>query len=249
MSDTSSPIAEISEEALRIVDTANAEGIPLRLLGGLAIYFQCPSTRSHELLQRSYNDMDFVTLSRSGAKTKALFTTLGYTANKTFNALHGHQRLLFWDEQHGRQVDVFIERMQMCHTLDFRSRLQLDQHTLSISDLLLTKLQIVEINEKDIYDSVALFHDFDVVNVEKGINADYITGLTAADWGLYTTLELNLQKTRAFATAHSFPSYIAERIDTLTAAMNARPKSLGWKARAVLGQRVRWYELPEEARQ
>jgi hypothetical protein len=248
MSDTTSPIAEISEEALRIVDTANAEGIPLRLLGGLAIYFQCPSARSHELLQRPYNDMDFMTLSRSSAKTRMLFTTLGYTANKTFNALHGHQRLLFWDEQHERQVDIFIDRMQMCHSLDFRFRLHLDQHTVSISDLLLTKLQIVEINEKDIYDIIALFHDYEVVDNEQGIHADYITGLTANDWGWYKTLELNLQKTRAFAAEHHFPSYVTERIDALIAAMDARPKSLGWKARALIGERVRWYELPEEAR-
>jgi hypothetical protein len=248
MSDTRSPIAEISEEALRIVDAANHEGIPLRLLGGLAIYFQCPSARSHELLQRSYNDMDFVTLSRSGAKTRTLFTTLGYTANKTFNALHGHQRLLFWDEQHERQVDIFIDRLQMCHTLDLRSRLSLDQRTVSISDLLLTKLQIVEINEKDIFDIIALFHDYDVVGNEHGINTDYIAGLTANDWGWYKTLEVNLQKTRAFALEHHFPSFVPERIDALLAAIDAHPKSLGWKARAVIGDRVRWYELPEEAR-
>jgi hypothetical protein len=248
MSDTSSPIAEISEEALRIVDAATEEGIPLRLLGGLAIYIQSPSARSHPLLQRSYNDLDFVTLSRSGTKTRTLFTTLGYSANKTFNALHGHQRLLFWDEQHERQVDIFIDRMQMCHNLDFRSRLQLDQRTVSISDLLLTKLQIVEINEKDIFDIIALFHDFDVGSSEQGISSDYITGLTANDWGWYKTLEVNLHKTHAFALEHNFPSYVIERIDTLLAAIEARPKSLGWKARAVIGERVRWYELPEEAR-
>ncbi len=249
MSDTSSPIAEITEEALRIIDTANTEGIPLRLLGGLAIYFQCPGARSHERLQRPYNDMDFVTLSKSGAKTRALFAKLGYTANKTFNALHGHQRLIFWDEQHGRQVDIFIDRMQMCHTLDFRSRLLLDQRTLSISDLLLTKLQIVEINEKDIFDIISLFHDYDIVDNEQGIHAGYISGLTSNDWGLYKTLALNLQKTQAFAAGHQFPPYVTERIDALAAAIEARPKSLSWKARAVIGERVRWYELPEEARQ
>jgi hypothetical protein len=247
MSETSSTIAEISEEALRIVDAANEEDISLRLLGGLAIYFQCPSARSHQLLQRSYNDLDFMTLSRFSAKTRALFTTLGYSANKTFNALHGHQRLLFWDEQHERQVDIFIDRMQMCHNLDLRSRLQLNQRTVSISDLVLTKLQIVEINAKDILDIIALFHDFDVGSSEQGISIDYITGLTANDWGWYKTLEVNLHKTRAFALEHQFPSYVIERIHVLLAAMNARTKSLGWKARAVIGERVRWYELPEEA--
>src|SRR5947209_16576624 len=105
MSDTTGsagPGADITEEARRIIDAANREGIPLRLLGGLAIFLQCPGAMTDERLRRTYKDMDFVTLSRWGAKTKALFTRLGYEGSKTFNALHGNTRLLFWDEQHER---------------------------------------------------------------------------------------------------------------------------------------------------
>src|SRR5215472_8110512 len=248
MSDTAGTIADIIEEASRIIDAANAEGIPLRLLGGLAIYFQSPGTRSVEQLQRKYNDLDFATLSKWGTKTRALFAKLGYTGNKTFNALHGHQRLLFWDEQHRRQIDIFIDRMQMCHIIDFRSRLQIDQRTLSLSDLLLTKLQIVEINEKDIIDVIALFYDHDITSNEQGIHADYIAGLVANDWGLQKTLEINMKKTRTFAVEHDFPAHVPERIEALLATMEARPKSLAWKARAIVGERVRWYEMPEEPR-
>lgn len=252
MSDTTGPTgpgADITEEATRIIDAANTDGIPLRLLGGLAIFFQCPGAMLNERLQRTYNDMDFVTLAKWGAKTKALFTRLGYEGSKTFNALHGNTRLLFWDEQHERQIDIFIDRMQMCHTLDFRSRLLLDKRTLSPSDLVLTKLQIVEINEKDLIDTVALFYDHEVGRSEQGIDANYIAGLTSNDWGLQKTLELNLQKTQAFAIEQNFPSYIPQRINALLTALQKRPKSLGWKARAVVGERMRWYELPEEVRQ
>ena len=111
MNDTVGPISEITEEAVRILEAAKAEDVPLRLLGGLAIYLQSPSAKTHEQLKRSYKDLDFVTLSRHGAKTKALFTKLGYAGNKNFNALHGHQRLLFWDEQHGRQRHVRAGRL------------------------------------------------------------------------------------------------------------------------------------------
>src|SRR6266550_2238987 len=139
INNTAGPITEITEEAVRILEAAQAENIFLRLVGGLAIYLQSPSAKTHEQLKRSYKDLDFVTLSKHNAKTKALFTKLGYAGNKNFNALHGHQRLLFWDEQHERQIDIFIDRMQMCHTFDFRNRLNIDPRTLSISDLLLTK--------------------------------------------------------------------------------------------------------------
>ena len=248
MQDTTGPIAEITEEAVRVLNAANAENIPLRLLGGLAIYLQAPSASTHEQLKRSYKDLDFVTLSKHTAKVKALFAKLGYVANKNFNALHGHQRLLFWDEEHGRQVDIFVDRMQMSHNLDFRSRLHLDERTLSLADLLLTKLQIVEVNEKDILDVMALFIDFDVEGSDQGINSPYISSLIANDWGLHKTLDINLKKMKAFAEERSFPPYVADRIQKLISDMEQHPKSLSWKARSMVGERVRWYELPEEPR-
>ncbi|HYX51258.1 MAG TPA: hypothetical protein VE843_16040 [Ktedonobacteraceae bacterium] len=248
MSDTNGPNPEITEEAVRVLDAASAEGIPLRLLGGLAIYLQSPSARTDEQLRRSYKDLDFATLSKFGAKTKILFAKLGYSSNKTFNALHGHQRLLFYDDEHGRQVDIFIDRMQMCHNIDFRSRMYVDERTLSPADLLLTKLQIVEVNEKDLLDVVALFIDYDVVDNDRGINSQYISKLTSNDWGLYKTLDLNLKKTRAFAIERNFPEDVATRIDTLIAHIEAHSKTMSWKARSMVGERVRWYELPEEPR-
>ncbi len=248
MSDTVGPNPEITEEAVRVIEAANADGIPLRLLGGLAIYLQCPSTRTHEQLKRSYHDLDFASLSKFSAKTKALFAQLGYSGNKTFNALHGHQRLLFWDEQHERQVDIFIDRMQMCHNIDFRSRLGTDERTLSPADLLLTKLQIIEVNEKDLLDVIALFFDFDIGDNDRSIDSPYISKLLSNDWGFYKTLDTNLKKTRAFALERNFPPDVTERIDALIADIEAHPKSLTWKARARVGGRVRWYELPEEPR-
>jgi len=248
INDTVGPIEEITEEAIRVLDAANAGGIQLRLLGGLAIYLQSSSAKTYEQLKRSYKDLDFVTLSKYSAKTKLLFTKLGYAANKNFNALHGHQRLLFWDEQHGRQVDIFVDRMQMCHNIDFRARLHIDERTLSLADLMLTKLQIVEVNEKDMLDVMALFIDFDVEESEKGINSHYISGLISNDWGLYKTLDTNLRKMKIYALEHSFPDYVPERIDKLLTAMEKQSKSLSWKARAMVGERVRWYELPEEPR-
>ncbi|MBA2682484.1 MAG: hypothetical protein H0U76_29340, partial [Ktedonobacteraceae bacterium] len=152
------------------------------------------------------------------------------------------------EEEHERQVDIFIDKMHMCHTIDFRERLSLDPRTLSLSDLLLTKLQIVEINEKDILDVIALLCDHEIVTREPGIDAGYIAGLTAHDWGLQKTLELNLQKIRQVALEQSFPEHVVQRIDALLAVLAARPKSLGWKARALVGERVQWYELPEETR-
>lgn len=242
------PVSDIKEEAARILSVAETDEIPLRLLGGLAIYFQCPSAGFDERLQRTYKDFDFVTLGRWGTRTKALFARLGYTPNQAFNALHGYQRLLFWDTAHERQVDIFIDRMQMCHTLDFRARLSLTDRTLPPSDLLLTKLQIIELNEKDLLDTMALFQDHPVLESDAGLNASYVARLAASDWGLYKTLTINLARARTFASEHSFPAILVERIALLLQSIEAHPKSLTWKTRALVGERVRWYELPEEPR-
>jgi hypothetical protein len=246
MSDTHGPIADIIQEAHRILESADAEGISLRLLGGLAIRLRCPGIEKDTRLQRSYADLDFVTLSQWNGKTKTLLARLGYVGNKSFNALHGYQRLLFYDEQHERKIDIFIDRMYMCHTLDFRTRLSIDQHTLPMSDLLMTKLQIVELTEKDMLDIVALFNDHTIANDETGINATYITEIVAQDWGLYKTFELNLKKIRDFVAEHIFPTQVEERIQALLSAMESSPKSGKWKLRAMVGERVRWYEQPEE---
>ncbi|GAC1348871.1 MAG: hypothetical protein NVSMB27_18260 [Ktedonobacteraceae bacterium] len=249
MNDMMGPINDITEEAVRIIEAARAEGVPLRLLGGLAIYFRCPSAKSDQRLLRPYKDMDFATLGKWSAKTRALFAKLGYTGNKTFNALHGHQRLLFWDDQHERQIDIFIDRMHMCHNLDFRSRLHIDDSTIALTDLLMTKLQIVEINEKDIIDVITIFVDHNVTTSDAGINSAYIASLTSNDWGLYKTFIVNLHKVRSYVIEHGFPAHAAERLQALIAAMETNPKSMAWKARSIVGERVRWYELPEEARQ
>jgi hypothetical protein len=248
MSDTIQPLADITQEAERIITTAKEEGVPLRLLGGLAIYFRCPSTQTDTRLQRSYGDMDFAILSQSSAKTKALFANLGYVGNKAFNSLHGYQRLIFTDENNGRKIDIFVDRMQMCHELDFRNRLNVDERTLPLSDLLMTKLQIVEINEKDMKDIIALLHDHPVMSNDQGIHVTYITGLTAQDWGLQKTFETNLKKIQVFARERDFPAHVGEKVNTLLSRMEERPKSMKWKARAMVGERVRWYELPEESR-
>jgi len=242
------PVADLHEEAARVLAAAEADNLSLRLLGGLAIYLQCPSARFDARLQRTYRDVDFVTLGRWGGKIRTLFTHLGYTPNQAFNTLHGYQRLLFWDRSHERQVDIFLDRLQMCHTLDFRTRLQIDPHTLSLTDLLLTKLQIVEVNEKDLIDTMAIFQDHAVQADDRGLNAAYLARLTASDWGLYRTVMNTLQKAHAFALAGSFPRQIPQRIAALCEAIEAQPKSLSWKTRAMVGERIRWYQVPEEPR-
>src|SRR5437660_4033914 len=177
----------ITDEAKRILDEARNRGIILRLLGGVAVKYHCPSA-THRSLQRSYPDLDFFGRGKQGREIRRLFLDLGYEPNQRFNALHGATRLIFEDAKNQRVVDIFLDVFRMCHTLHLGDRLSLDDYTIPISDLLLTKLQVMEINEKDIRDLIAILKDHDVDDQiapgeKEGSDAGYVSRPGAGDWG------------------------------------------------------------------
>lgn len=240
------------EQARGLVAAASARQVTLRLLGGTAILHQCPSARDGPIERRSAPDVDVAGLTRQNRDIRALFESVGYAPNASFNALHGYKRLMFAGPGGGPKVDVFLDRLHMSHNLDFRGRLDLDPVTLSVSDLLFTKLQVVELNEKDMRDIAALLLDHEVANTESAgrIDASYLAALTAGDWGIYTTFTDNLVRLREAVGGWSLEpavvTTVRERSGLLHRAMESAPKSLSWKLRARVGRRVAWYELPDE---
>jgi hypothetical protein len=235
------------------LDEAKERGIILRLFGGVAVKYHCPSA-THRSLQRSYPDLDFFGRGKQGRQIRKLFTDLGYEPNQRFNALHGATRLIFEDEKNQRVVDLFLDVFRMCHTLHLGDRLALDDYTIPISDLLLTKLQVVEINEKDIRDLLAILKDHDAAHqIASGerevIDAGYIANLCADDWGLCKTISLTLRKLLTFLPKYELEpeakQILETRINKLLHAIEAVPKSFKWKLRDKVGEKKRWYDLPE----
>src|SRR6267143_1099641 len=226
-------LSAISDEAKRILDEARNRGIILRLFGGVAVKYHCPSA-THRSLQRSYPDLDFFGRGKQGREVRKLFLDLGYEPNQRFNALHGATRLIFEDAKNERVVDLFLDVFRMCHTLHFGNRLTLDDSTITISDLLLTKLQVVEINEKDIRDLIAILKDHDVVDkIASGdkevIDANYVSTLCSEDWGLYKTISLTLRKVLTFLSKYELEpeakQILESRINKLLHAIDMAPKS------------------------
>ncbi|NLF13678.1 MAG: nucleotidyltransferase family protein [Anaerolineaceae bacterium] len=247
-----STLPDLEAEMHRLIAQAQAQGIFLRLLGGLAIKVQCPQT-IHPALERKYPDIDFVT-DKAGAKMLLSFLPeMGYIPNKTFNTLSGDRRQLWYDEAQGRQIDVFIGEFTMCHTLPLADRLDVEPLTIPLAELFLSKAQIVQLNRKDVLDLLALllYHEVGPGD-DSTINSDLIAGLCAKDWGLYTTISLNAAKLRTcldegeVALSPDEAQAIKRRIISLQKAMDDAPKTMAWKMRARVGTRVRWYEEVEE---
>lgn len=241
---------DIRSEAVRIVNAGDVHGLVLRLLGGLAVGLHAPSAGRLELA-RPYLDIDLVIPSRRSAEVEQLLVRLGYTPDKPFNTLNGQTRLLFHDQAHRRQLDVFVGHFEMCHRLPIAERLDVEPLTIPLAELLLTKLQIVQLNDKDVRDVCALLLDHALGDHDdETINLARLNALCGADWGLWKTVMLSLDKVRSMAGSYGLPAAavtrITDNVDGLQAALQASPKSLRWKARAAVGERVQWYTVPEE---
>jgi hypothetical protein len=237
-------------EAQRIAAAAKAARLPVKLVGGAAVNLHSASARRPPL-KRRYGDLDFVTTSRQRAEVQKLFESLGYQGEARVNLLNGHQRLLYLDGVNGRQVDIFIDRMKMCHVIELANRLSHEGATVTPADLLLSKLQVFEANMKDLVDAIALLLDHPVAeHDEEAINVRHLAALTAEDWGLYRTLQLNTERVRKAAGEMELDGgLVNKRLNEIWERIEAQPKSFKWKLRARVGDRVSWYELPEEVRQ
>jgi hypothetical protein len=241
---------DVVEEAGRLLESAEARGLPLRVLGGVAIRMRAPDGLP-PALQRDYADADFITAKDASSRAQQFFRDEGYEPQVAFNALHGRERLLFFDNGNDRQVDVFVGAFEMSHKVPVADRMELEPRTLPLAELLVTKLQIAELNEKDLRDALALFQGHAVDESDgDSINAAHVAKLCSTDWGLWRTLTGNLATCREHLDRYDLPdadkARIAAGIDALVERLEREPKSRGWKLRAKIGERKRWYTTPEE---
>ncbi len=246
------PLDDIRAEAARVANGAVTAGLQLRLMGGMAVYLTSPTVRRPPYA-REYGDFDFAVAAADARPAAAYLESVGYVPERMFNALHGAQRLNFQHPAGRWPIDVVVDEVRMSHRIDLRGRINGPGPTLTLADLLLTKLQIWEINPKDLGDIVCLLADHQLAQREAVdvIDRRRITGVATADWGLCHTIERNLQLAAEEARRRvpaAPPFDPTAQVDALVAAIDSAPKSLGWQARARVGERVRWYETPEEVR-
>jgi hypothetical protein len=197
-----------------------------------------------------------VTTSRDRKTVAELLVANGYVPDRQYTALYGHKQLYFVDPARERPVDVLVDRLEMCHSLVFADRLALDRPTLPLAELLLSKLQVVKVNRKDLLDALILLAEHPLTPDDSGINVPRITALTSTDWGWWRTVTGNLDRLLAFLESDIGPTDLdtgrpnrfqpAGQVTALRAAIDAAPKSTRWRLRARIGERVPWYEEPEE---
>lgn len=243
-------LEDIVAEGERVLRLAGERGVPMRLLGGVAVRLHADELPP--ALDRAYKDLDFAVTKKAASDADQVLKDAGYEPHVSFNAMHARERGLYFDDANGRQVDLFVHAFRMCHEITLGDRLAADPSgTVPLAELLLTKLQIIEVNEKDIRDMVLLLYGHDVADHDDdAVNGVRIAELCASDWGLWRTITANLQRCRSHVGDYELPDGARDRIgarfDAILERIEAEPKSRGWRMRAKIGERKRWYELPEE---
>ncbi len=254
--------AEALAQALRIVELADARGLQVRLMGGLAFRAVAPGWPRHE---RPDPDIDVATRGKDRKVLSEILVGEGFTPDKQQNALFGHKQMYFVDIDRRLPLDVLVDRFEMCHTFEFKDRLGAASPTLPLAELLLTKLQIVKVNRKDVLDALVLLATHPLADGDgsaatdsagSSIDQRRITDLTSGDWGWWRTITGNLDTLLGFLhadlkpgeldTGHELRFDAADQTRALRAAIDAASKSARWKMRARVGDRMAWYVEPEE---
>jgi hypothetical protein len=266
------------QEAETIVEEAERKGIILRVMGGLGVAIHCKEIRDFAkklgrigtgvVEGQEYSDIDFMSYRKHRDKIKNFFREMGYAKRRATLSSAASERQIYYHPKGWFYVDVFYDKLLVAnHPLDFRGRLELDYPTISVTDLLLEKIQIWEaFSIKDLKDCLVLLkaHEVEEKGEKESIDASYIAKLLAQDWGFWYTATTNLKKIEKFISEidklgpeveidprrfkKEDREEITKKIGILLDTIERAPKSFRWKIRSKAGTKKRWYnpvERPE----
>ncbi len=242
--------------ARRIVEEGEQRGALLRLLGAVAFYVHCPKYGSfQQKANRVFTDLDFAAYFDHSDAIRSLFAAMRFQEDREVAVVYARQRLVFDHVDIPLHIDIFFDKLDFCHPIPWAGRLEKDTPTIPLAELLLEKMQIVELNEKDVIDTIMLLREHSLSdNDADTINSTRIALLCGKDWGLWRTITMNLAKISALAERYPWLDaegcqVVRERISALLAAINDAPKTTAWKVRGAVGDRVKWYKDVHEISQ
>jgi hypothetical protein len=246
--------AAVHEEAVALVVEAGARGHLLRLVGSTGIRLHCqPAAAALDRLGRPAKDIDVICRHEDRNGLRRLLEERGWQVDRDLLVAMEGRRYAFRHPSSGLELDVFVDRLEFCHTIELRHRLGLREVTVPVEELLLQKLQIVRQTVTDRMDAAALLATHPVAAGPEGgpdggevIDAGYVAGLLGRDWGFHHTATANLAALRAGPPGNGAGGQVVERVDALLDAIEAAPKTVRWRARARVGERMQWWQDVDE---
>ncbi len=252
--DTAQHDSLMKAEGPRLVREGAKRGLHLRLLGAIAFQIHCPKYNSLTAkLHRRLSDVDFAAYNSERAMINGMMREFGYSDQPMVTALFGHQRMIWDNKSNGLHVDIFFDKLEMNHDIPFTGRLEIEEMTIPLSDMLLEKMQIVHINEKDIIDTIMLLREHSIGDsaVPETIDGSHLATLLANQWGFYYTVTANLRKVEDRlnlypALTEEDRADVSNKIKSLLTILEKEPKTLAWKLRARVGPNSKWYKEVED---
>ncbi len=240
------------EEARRLVEAAQKQGMVIRVMGPIALHYYFPEhvdlyRRMERLGERVFTDIDYAAYGKHRAKLVEFFAREGYDFDKDTMMYFGQERHIYFGDKIP-MIDVFYDKLDMNHCVDYRGRLELHPHCVSLTDLLLQKLQIVQINDTDLKDAMLLLLAGQLDETDEGaINLRYLAKRMSDDWGFYHTSTTNLGRVKAAAAkvavlSDDMRQTIGQKADRIVAVLENEPKTWKWKLRARTGTKQIWYK-------
>ncbi len=247
--------APFIDQAHRILGEAGKRGLTLRLLGAIAFHIACPNYNYIQLRAgRAFTDIDFMAYFLEMRDIERMFKELGYVEDRRIKSVPGLRRSIFHHRDQPWHSDVFYDVLEFSHEIDLRGRLELTHPTISLVDLLLEKMQIARINEKDVIDTLMLLREHELSeSSDLAIRIDHLARCCKADWGLWKTLTTNLRKVGDLADKYDILTpddrrIIRERLRAIEDRIDREPAGLRWKLRSTIGERIKWYQDVDEVK-
>jgi hypothetical protein len=240
-------------EGERIVAEGRKRNLHLRLLGAIAFQLHCPKYNYLTAkLRRELSDVDFAAYNKERAQIDKMMREFGYSDQPMVTALFGHRRMIWDNKSNGLHVDIFFDKLEMNHDIPFDGRLEIEELTIPLIDMLLEKMQIVHINEKDIIDTIMLLREHSIGNAAaETIDGQYLANVLYNDWGFYYTVVTNLKKVEDHLQLYPELSEedrtdVSHKIEALLSVIESKPKTLAWKLRSRVGPKTKWYKDVED---
>jgi hypothetical protein len=247
---------EFISYAHNIVAEAQKQGAIVRLLGAVAFNIHCPTYNYFQVeAKRHFTDLDFAAYFNQNAAIRKAFTQLGFEEDREVAVVYARQRLIYNLPGTPLHIDIFFDKLDFCHPIPWAGRLEVDSPTIPLAEMLLEKMQIVQINPKDIIDTVMLLREHPLGDSDhETINGKRIASMCARDWGLWRTITMNLKKTIEISEDYAWlppadRNIVVGRIEQLLNTIDSEPKSTAWNIRNKIGDRVKWYKEVHEVMQ
>lgn len=243
----------VQREAAALVNGAAERGLTVRVVGSTGIRLHCPEAcAAMDEVKRPANDIDVVVRHAHRGGLREWLETRGWVVDRDLLVALEGERFAFHHPDSGLDLDVFVERLEFCHTIELGDRWALHPVTVPIEELLLQKLQVHELTYCDLVDAAVVLATHDVAageDHEERIDCGYLVGVLASDWGFHRDATANLERVRRAVGRGgevSLPDEGARRVQEgaalLLDATAASKKTLGWRMRARVGERLQWWE-------